>query len=82
MASSLCYQGFTITLRNTTLGRTALDEWSARRRDLYLTTHNTHKGQVHAAGFEPAIPANEQPQSHALDRGATGMGMKKDTVAY
>ena len=22
--------------------RTPLDEWSARRRDLYLTTHNTH----------------------------------------
>jgi len=27
-------------LRNTTLGRTPLDEGSARRRDLYLTTHN------------------------------------------
>jgi len=26
----------------TTVGRTSLDEWSARRRDLYLTTHNTH----------------------------------------
>ena len=31
-----------ITLRHTTLGRTPLDEGSARRRDLYLTTHNTH----------------------------------------
>ena len=31
-----------ITLRHTTLGRTLLDEWSARRRDLYLTTRNTH----------------------------------------
>jgi hypothetical protein len=31
---------FTITLRHTTLGRTPLDEWSARPRDLYLTTHN------------------------------------------
>jgi hypothetical protein len=27
----------------TTLGRTPLDEWSARRRDLYLTTHSTQK---------------------------------------
>jgi hypothetical protein len=35
-------RGFTITLRHTTLGRTPLDEWSARRRDLYLTTHNIH----------------------------------------
>jgi hypothetical protein len=26
-----------------TLGRTSLDEISARRRDLYLTTHNFHK---------------------------------------
>ena len=26
----------------TTVGRNPLDEWSARRRDLYLTTHNTH----------------------------------------
>jgi hypothetical protein len=34
-------QGFTITLRDTTLCRTLLDEWSARRRDLYLKTHNT-----------------------------------------
>ena len=28
------------TQRRTTVGRTPLDEWSARRRDLYLTTHN------------------------------------------
>jgi len=30
------------TQRRTTVGRTSLDEWSALRRDLYLTTHNTH----------------------------------------
>ena len=30
------------TQRRTTVGRTPLDEWSACRRDLYLTTHNTH----------------------------------------
>ena len=30
------------TQRRTTVGRTPLDEWSALRRDLYLTTHNTH----------------------------------------
>jgi len=30
------------TQRRTTVGRTPLDEWSARRRDLYLTTHNTY----------------------------------------
>ena len=31
------------TQRRITVGRTPLDEWSAHRRDLYLTTHNTHK---------------------------------------
>ena len=30
------------TQRLTTAGR-ILDDWSARRRDLYLTTHNTHR---------------------------------------
>jgi len=37
------YRGFATTLRSTTLGRAPLYEWSARRRDIYLTTHNTHK---------------------------------------
>ena len=26
------------------------------------------------AGFEPAIPASVRPQTHALDRAATGIG--------
>jgi hypothetical protein len=30
------------TQRRSTVARTPLDEWSARRRDLYLTTHDTH----------------------------------------
>jgi hypothetical protein len=33
------------TRRRATLGRTPLDEWPGRRRDLYLTAHNTHKRQ-------------------------------------
>jgi len=28
-----------------------------------------------AAGFEPTIPAGERPQTHALDRAVTGMGV-------
>jgi hypothetical protein len=36
-------RGFTITLSNSTLGRTPLDEWSARHKCLYVTAHNTHK---------------------------------------
>jgi len=27
------------------------------------------------AGFEPAIPANEWPQTHDLERAATGIGL-------
>jgi hypothetical protein len=54
--------------RHTTLGRTPLDEWSAWRRDLYLTTHNPHKRQTSMPpeGFEHIIPASERPQIHAL----------------
>jgi len=33
----LHYQGFTIIIRQTTIGRTPLDELSARYRDIYLT---------------------------------------------
>jgi hypothetical protein len=69
------YRGFTITLRHTTLSRTPLEEGWARRRDLYLTTHNTHNRQTSMppAGFEPAIPVGERPQTHALKRVATGI---------
>ena len=47
------------TQRLTTVGRTPLDEGSARRRDLYLTTHNTHNKQTSMppVGFEPTISA-------------------------
>jgi len=56
-----------IALRHTTLGRTPLDERSARRRDLFLTTYNTHKRKTSMppAGFEPTLPASEWPQTHA-----------------
>jgi hypothetical protein len=50
----LIYRGFTIIIfRHTTVGRTPLDEWSTRRRVLYLTTHNTHRRQTSmpSAGF-------------------------------
>jgi hypothetical protein len=62
--------------RHTTVGRTPLDEGPARRRDLYLTTHNTHNRQttMPPVGFEPAIPVSERPQTHALDRAATAIG--------
>jgi hypothetical protein len=69
--------GFQITLRHSTLGRTPLDEWSARRRDLYLTTHNTHNRQTSMplAGFETTIPASARPKASTSDRAATGIGV-------
>jgi hypothetical protein len=68
-------RSFTITLRHTTLNRTPLEKWSARRRDLYRTTNNIHKRHISmtSLGFEPAIPASERPQNHALDRAVTGI---------
>jgi hypothetical protein len=58
------------TVRYTTLGRTSLDEGSARRWDLYLTTRDIHKRQISMppVGFDPALPASERPHTSALDR--------------
>ena len=65
-------RGFAITLRHTVLDRTSLNEWSARLRDLDLTTHNYNRHKsIPPAGFEPAISVSERPQTHALDRAAT-----------
>jgi hypothetical protein len=69
-------QGFTFTLGRTMLDGTPLDEWSARHRDFYLTTHHTHKRQTSLlpTGFEPAITARERPQTHALNARPLGTG--------
>ena len=50
------------TQRRATVGRTPLNEWSVRRRDLYLTTHNTHNRQTSMprVGFEPTIAAGQR----------------------
>ena len=50
------YGGFSITIRNTTLGRSPLDEWSSRYRDFYQTTQNTHTGH-------PCLRRDWNPQS-------------------
>jgi len=62
--------------QNITFGRTPLDEWSARRRDLYLITHIIHNRErlMIPAGFEPITSASERPQTCPLDRAATGTG--------
>ena len=50
---------FDHTQRLATVGRTPLNEWSVRCRDLYLTTHNTHNRQTSMprVGFQPMIAA-------------------------
>jgi hypothetical protein len=57
------------TQRRTTVGRTPLDEWSARRRELYLTSHNTHNRQttIPPVWFDTTISTGERPQTHELD---------------
>ena len=72
------------TQRRIIFGRTPLDEWSARRRDLYLTTHDTHDRQTSMppVGFEPTVSASERPQTYALDRAATETGIDKHDEAF
>jgi len=59
----------TQTHTHTQLGRTPLDKRSARRSELYLTTHSGHgrKASTPPLGFEHANPASERPQTQALD---------------
>jgi hypothetical protein len=66
------------TQTHTTFGRTPLDEGSARRRDLYLTTQTLQETNIHApVGFEPTIPASGRPQTYALEYAATRIGLGK-----
>ena len=58
MASSFLMRLLDHTQRRTTVGTTPLDEWSTRRRDLYMTTHNTHNRQTPM----PPRDSNPQPQ--------------------
>ena len=69
------YRGCVITFRHATLSRTPIYEWSVQRRDLYLTTHDSHKRQTFmpAVGFEPTILASEWLQTQSLDGVATGI---------
>jgi hypothetical protein len=59
------------TQRRSTVGGTPLDERSARRRDLYLTTHDIHNRQISMppVGVEPTISVNERP----ADRSSRGV---------
>jgi len=63
--TALVSQGFLVvqvsrthSIRHTTFGRTPLDEWSACRRNLYLTTHNITREK------HPCPRGDLNPQSH------------------
>ena len=62
------------TQRRSTVGRTPLKEWSARRRDLYLTTHDTHNRQISMppVGFEPTISAGSRSPAEIMGSNPTG----------
>jgi len=49
--------------------------WTNDQPDAETSPDNTQHSQetsMPPAGIEPAIPASERPQTHALDRAATG----------
>jgi hypothetical protein len=64
---------------HTAVGRAPLDEGSAHRRDLYLTTQTLYKRQtpMSLVGFEPTIPARARPHTYALDRAASVVSSTK-----
>ena len=45
----------------------------------YSATHTTQTPML-VAGFKPATPASDRPQTLALDRSATGIGFSPRTV--
>ena len=69
-------RGFTFTLRHKTLGRTPLDEWLFRRRDIYLKTHIIYKIQTSMTpgGIRTQTPSSERRPNHTLDPAAIWIG--------
>ena len=73
------YRSFMIILGHNTAGRTRLDEWSARRRDLYLTTNNTRNTDIHDAG---GIRTRNPSKREAADLRTRGEIMSRDLQKY
>jgi hypothetical protein len=71
---SSCIRSLDHTQRRTKVNRTPLDERSARRRDFYLTTRNSHNRHTSLppAGIVPVILVDERSQTCALHRAVTG----------
>jgi hypothetical protein len=72
------------SLRRPTLGRTPLDEWSARRSDLYLTKkQHLQDSNIRApGGIRTHSPNKRAAADHTLDRELTGTGSGSITDIY
>ena len=72
------------TQRRTTVGRTPLNERSARRRSCYINNKQKIRTSMPSVGLEPAIPVIKRHQIFALDRRAGGIGQKasRQTTNY
>jgi hypothetical protein len=59
--------------------KTALVEWSARWKNLYLTTHNIHNRKISMPpeGFESTFSTGERPQTYTVDRAVFERGRMK-----
>ena len=62
------------TQRRTTFRRTPLDEWSARRRDLYLTTQHSQQTNIHAPG---GMRTHDLSRRAAADLGLRPRGQER-----
>jgi hypothetical protein len=62
------------TLRRTTFGRTSLDEWSARRRNLYLTSHeHSQQTNIHAPRWDSSPQSQQASGSRPTPLGRQNM---------
>jgi hypothetical protein len=70
-------RGFTITDTPQSAGLLCTRDRPVTQNSTF-TTHDTYKIQTSMPppGFEPAILASEWPQNNALDRAATGIGLR------
>ena len=59
--------------------------WTSHQQDAETSIypHTTLTTSMPPAGFGPAVPANERPQTHILERAATAIGkMSVTTTAF
>jgi hypothetical protein len=68
------------TQLHTTVGRIPLDEWSARRRDLYPTNkQRSQETDIHdPSGIRTRNPSKQAATDLRVDRSATAIGLRID----